>query len=186
MTRKKVMNDKVLESFLEAQNREGLELARESDLLELYPQGVPPVQCWIARYRCQGLVTDRHGHVSVADDFAVGIYFPDDYLRRAHPAEVLTWLHPSRPHHPNVASAEELPLICIGRMSPGMSLVEILYQIFEIITYGKVTMRESDALNKAACRWARQHSHLFPIDRRPLKRQRMRIRVNAREEANPK
>ena len=102
MTRK-VMSDKVLESFLEAQNREGLELARQSDLLDLYPQGTAfPAQCWIARFRCKGLVTTRHGHVSLADDFAVGIYFPDDYLRRAHPAEVLTWLHPSRPHHPNV------------------------------------------------------------------------------------
>jgi hypothetical protein len=98
-------------------------------------------------------------------------------------------LYPSRPYHPNIAPAEELPLICIGRMSPGMSLVEILYQIHEIINYTKVTMREADALNKPACRWARQHSHLFPIDRRPLKRQRMRIQVNerrAREEAKPK
>jgi malate synthase len=183
MTRK-VMNDKVLESFLEAQNREGLALARESDILDLYPQGITPVQCWIARFRCKGLVTTRDGQVSEADDFAVGIYFPDDYLRRAHPAEVLTWLNPSRPHHPNVSP--DLPLICIGRMSPGMGLVEILYQVFEIITYGKVTMNERDALNKAACRWARQNTHLFPIDKRPLKRQRMQIQVNAREEVKPK
>jgi hypothetical protein len=186
MTLKKVMNDKVLESFLEAQNREGLELARQSDLLELYPQGVPPVQCWIARYRCQGLVTDQDGHVSVADDFAVGLFMGDDYLRRAHPAEVLTWLHPSRPYHPNIASGEGLPLICIGRMSPGMSLVEILYQVYEIITYAKVTMNEANSLNKAACRWARQHAHLFPIDKRPLKKQRIRIQVNTGEEAKTK
>ena len=67
-----------------------------------------------------------------------------------------------------------------------MGLVEILYQIFEIITYGKVTMNEADALNKDACRWARRHTQLFPIDKRPLKRQRSHIQVNARAEAESK
>lgn len=179
MTRKAI-NDKVLERFLEAQNREGLGLARESDLLEIYPQGTPPVQCWVARFRCKGLVTDRYGHIAEADDFAVGIYFPNDYLRRVNPVEVLTWLNPSRPYHPNIAGGG-LPLICVGRITPGMGLVELLYQIFEMITYRKVTMSERDALNRAACRWARHHTQLFPIDRRPLKRRRMHIQVRAGE-----
>ena len=178
------MKDKILKSFLEAQNREGLELARESDLLELYPQGSRPFRCWIARFRCKGLVLTRQGKVSEANDFAVAIYFPDDYLRRAHTAEVLTWLTPGNVFHPNCSP--DLPLICIGRMSPGMRLVEILYQVYEIITYRKITMNEGNALNKPACRWARQHTGLFPIDERPLKRQFMHIQVNAREEANRK
>lgn len=178
MTRK-LMNDKVLESFLAAQNREALELSQESDLLEIYPQGNPPVQCWVARFRCKGLVIDRYGHVSTADDFAVGIHFPEDYLRRANPVQVLTWLNPSRPYHPNIA--KDLPLICCGRITPGMGLVDIIYQIFEMITYRKVTMNERDALNKEACRWARHHTKLFPVDTRPLKRQRMHIQVKARE-----
>jgi hypothetical protein len=178
------MNDKILESFLEAQNREGLELARQSDLLELYPQGNRPFRCWIARFRCRGLVLTREGEVSEADDFAVAIYFPDDYLRRAHTAEVLTWLTPGNIYHPNCSL--DLPLICIGKMGPGMALVEILYQVFEIITYTKVTMNERNALNKPACRWARQNAELFPIDERPLKRQPMHIQVNARGEGNPK
>lgn len=181
----RLMNDKILERFLEAQNREGLELARESDLLEIYPQGNQlPVQCWIARFRCKGIVIDHHGHVLEADDFAVGIHFPDDYLRRANPAEVLTWLKPSRPHHPNIS--RDLGLICCGRISPGMGLVEILYQIFEMITYRKVTMNEGDALNKAACRWARRHTQLFPLDKRPLKRRLMHIQVKAGEKGSPK
>jgi len=179
----KVMKDKILESFLEAQNREGLELAGESDLLELYPQGSRPFRCWIARFHCKGLVLSNQGKVSEADDFAVAIYFPDDYLRRAHTAEVLTWLTPGNVFHPNVA--RDLPLICIGRMSPGMGLVDILYQVYEIITYRKITMNERNSLNKPACRWARQNTDLFPIDERPLKRQPVQIQVNGREEVNP-
>jgi hypothetical protein len=50
-----------------------------------------------------------------------------------------------------------------------MSLVDLLFQCFEVITYQKVTMREDDALNHAACAWAREHQQRFPIDRRPLK-----------------
>ena len=51
-----------------------------------------------------------------------------------------------------------------------MSLVDILYQMFEIITYTKYTPREDDSLNKACCSWARDNQYRFPIDRRPLKR----------------
>ncbi len=185
MTRK-VMSDKVLESFLEAQTREGMDLARQSDLLDLHPQGIPPVQAWIARFRCKGLVTTPDGEVAEADDFAVGIYFPDDYLRRANPAEVLSWLNPSHPYHPNISASPGLPLICIGRMWPGMGLVEILYQVFEIISYGRVTVNERDALNKPACRWARKNMHLFPVDKRPLKRKRMQTEVKAGREVNPR
>ncbi len=183
---RKVMKDKVLESFLVAQNREGLELADQSGLLDLYPQGIPPVQCWIARFRCKGLVTTPEGEVAEADDFAVGIYFPDDYLRRVNPAQVLTWLNPSRPHHPNISPSECWPVICVGRMWPGMGLVEILYQLFEIITYRKVTMNEQDALNRPACSWARKNTHLFPIDPRPLKTEGMRFQANAKGEVTRK
>jgi hypothetical protein len=178
-----VRNDKVLEGFLEAQNQAGLELARESDLLELIPQGAPPFQSWLARFRCKGLVRTQDGQVAEADDFLVGIFFPADYLRRAHPSEVLTWLNPEKPWHPNIAL--DVPLVCIGRMSPGMGLVEILYQVFEVITYQKVTMNEGNALNKDACSWARHNTHLFPVDKRPLKKQRLHIQVNTREQAVP-
>ena len=43
-------------------------------------------------------------------------------------------------------------------------------QIHEIVTWQKVTMREDDALNHAACQWARANRARFPVDSRPLKR----------------
>jgi hypothetical protein len=159
--------DPVYEAFLTRQHAEGMALARESDLLELEPLGGPPPCRYLARFRCTGLVRPPSGRVREADRFEVGIWFPSDYLRRAEPWQVLTWLGPRGVFHPNISAS--LPAICVGRLKPGTWLVDLLYQCFEIITYQKVTMREDDALNPAACAWAREHQQLFPVDRRPLK-----------------
>jgi hypothetical protein len=159
--------DAVYEAFLARQYDEGMALARESDLLDLEPlDGTSPCR-YIARFRCTGLVRPPHGKVLETDRFDVGIWFPSDYLRRAEPWQVLTWLGPRFVFHPNIS--DRMPLICVGRLKPGTWLVDLLYQCFEIISYQKVTMREDDALNPAACAWAREHQQLFPIDRRPLK-----------------
>jgi hypothetical protein len=171
----RVFNDKIFQGFLEAQHKEGIALAHESDLLDLSAQGHPPYQCWIAEFHCKGFIRNKDGEVSETNDFRVRIYFPDDYLRRCNPMETLTWLKPKSIWHPNISS--KVPLICIGRMTPGTTLVDILYQVFEVITYNKVTMVESDALNTEACRWARLNTHRFPIDNRPLKRRRLNLLV---------
>ena len=160
------MQDAILGSFLAKQLEAGLALAESSDLLELLPLGPAPVQRYLVRLHCKGLVRGRSGAVVEADRFEVGIRFPLDYLRRAHPAEVFTWLSPFHAFHPNILA----PFICVGRLAPGTSLVDLIYQVFEIVTYAKVTMREDDALNKDACAWARSHLARFPVDRRPLKR----------------
>ena len=60
------------------------------------------------------------------------------------------------------------PFICPGRIVPGMSLVDLLYQVYEILTYQKLTTH--DALNREAAAWARANQGRFPTDRRPLKR----------------
>jgi len=160
------MNDVILESFLASQLEAGLALAASSDLLELVPLDAPPVRRYLVDLRCKGLVRDPSGAVSEADHFQVGIRFPDDYLRHVRPAEVVTLFGPPNTFHPNVAA----PFMCLGRLVPGTSLVDLIYQVFEILTYGKVTMREDDALNRDACAWARGNLDRFPIDRRPLKR----------------
>lgn len=159
--------DPVYEAFLARQYEEGMALAAASDLLDLVPLGGPPPDRYIARFGCTGLVRRPNGSVGEAGRFEVGIWFPSDYLRRAEPWQVLTWLGPREVFHPNISA--RLPLICVGRLKPGSWLVDLLYQCFEIITYQKVTMREDDALNAAACSWSREHQQRFPVDRRPLK-----------------
>lgn len=167
----------VMNGFLSRQLEDGLKLASASDLLHLLPMPdaeFPPYR-YLARFRCKGLVTAPDGDVVEADCFDVGIQFPEDYLRIAEPSRVLTWLYPENVWHPNIFGPARA--ICVGRMAPGTPLVDLLYQIFEIISYRKVTMREDDALNRACCQWARQNMTRFPVDSRPLKRRAVDLAI---------
>jgi hypothetical protein len=167
------MTDKILDCFLQCQFEQGMALARESDLLELFPRNGPPVTRYAARFHCNGLVRNGNGPVQRVSGFEVGIWLPPSYLRKVDPIEVLTWLGPPHVFHPNIRA----PFICVGRLTAGTPLVDILYQVFEVITYNKVTVREDDALNRDACVWARQNMDQFPIFRGPLKRRRIRLHV---------
>ncbi len=131
---------------------------------------------FLATFRCLGMVRLADGSIEEANYFQAGIWFPPDYLRRADPFEMLRWFGPPNIWHPNIS--DTMPLICVGRLTPGMSLVDILYQIFELITFNKFTSLENDCLNKACCSWARQHQHRFPVDRRPLKRRPLNLEVS--------
>jgi hypothetical protein len=120
-------------------------------------------------------VRTASGDVTEANRFAVGIAFPHDYLRRADPFQVLTWLGPRNVFHPNIS--DRAPFICVGRIAPGMPLVDLIYQLHEIITFNKATVCEDDALNHDACAWARHNQHRLPVDTRPLKRRRLEFTV---------
>jgi len=168
--------DKVLEGFLSKQFDAGMALAAQSDLFDLMPLDPPPlVRRYLACFHCTGLVRAASGEIVEANQFAVGIAFPDDYLRRAEPSQVLTWLSPQTAFHPNIS--DRGPFICVGRMGPGTTLVDLLYQIHEIITFNKATVDERNALNFDACQWARTHADRLPVDRRPLKRRRIDFSV---------
>jgi hypothetical protein len=154
--------DAILRLFLETQQREGMRLAAESDLLALHALDL---QRYVAEFSCRGLARDVHGAVREHDRFVVGIRFPESYLRIVNPAELLTWLGPREIWHPNVRP----PFVCLGRIAPATPLVDLLHRCFELITFENVTMREDDALNREACAWARRNRERFPIDRRPIK-----------------
>jgi len=160
--------DKIFDAFLWRQYEEGMALADASDLLDLVPFPGEPPEAYLATFHCKGLVRAARADITIAERFEVAIKFPADYLRRAESFEVLRWVGPREVFHPNIS--DKAPVICIGKLVPGTSLVDIVYQCFEIITYNKVTMREDDALNHDACMWARNNQHRFPIDTRPLKR----------------
>jgi hypothetical protein len=170
------MTDQIFDAFLQRQRDEALGLAAASDLVHVLP--LPPrvpSDRYLVAFDCMGLVQEAPGRIVDADHFEVGVWFPADYLRTADPFHVLTWLGPRSVWHPNIAA--DAPVICVGRLTPGTSLVDLIYQVFEIITWNKVTMREDDALNRAACQWARSHRDRLPIDRRPLKRRTLDLHV---------
>jgi hypothetical protein len=155
--------DAIVKLFLETQSREAMQLAAHSDLLEL--SALDP-QRYLARFLCRGLVRDPDGEVREHDEFTVGIWLPESYLRVVNPAEILTWLEPQEVWHPNIRP----PFVCLGKIAPGTPLVDLLHRCYELITFDNVTMREDDALNRPACAWARRNRERFPVDSRPIKR----------------
>jgi hypothetical protein len=165
--------DPIFRAFLDRQAEEGRALAQSSDILDL--ECLPTGQHFIAHFACRGLVKELDNKVQEADSFLVGVFFGADYLRTVNPFETLTLLTPPNTYHPNVAFGA--PFICVGHIAPGMPLVDLLYQVYEILTYQKLTPREDDALNKECCRWARANQQRFPIDRRPLKRRSLALEV---------
>ena len=173
-------HDHRFSQFLEQQHEEGMPLAAASDRVDLRPLGTAsiraasinaestntaPINTYLAHFNCTGLVR-QNGEVFEQSDFVVGICFPDAYLSHFDTARVLSWCAPNEIWHPNI----RMPFACAGNMQPGTSLVDLLFQIHEMITYQNVEMREHNALNKEACAWARNNTHRFPVDRRPLKR----------------
>jgi hypothetical protein len=155
--------DDILKLFLETQQREAMQLAAESDLLELV---VVDSQHYVATFRCRGLVRNAAGEVREHDRFTLGIWLPDTYQRIVNPAEILTWFEPSEVWHPNIRP----PFVCLGKIAPNTRLVDLLHRCFELITFENVGMREDDTLNPPACAWARRNRERFPVDRRPIKR----------------
>lgn len=156
--------DRILAAWLEAQREQAMALAEASDLLVLRPLDR---QLFLARFHCKGLVRADDGAVREANRFEIAYWFAEGYLRRVErPLEVLTWLGPREILHPNVKP----PLCCVGPIAPGTPLVDLLYRTYELISYQNVMPDESDALDRAACQWARHNQHRFPVDDRPLKR----------------
>ena len=168
-------SDAIYQRFMERQRIEGMALSESSDILRLHiPPMAPPH--FVAEYFCKGLIRDTAGEIKEANRFQVGIWFPADYLRRADPFEMLRMFTPGV-WHPNISP--DLPLICTGHITPGTPLVDILFQVFEILAYMKYTPVEKNSLNPLACSWARENQDRFPIDRRPLKRRALNLEVKS-------
>lgn len=164
--------DETLAGFLEAQNEQGLELARRSPLLELEPCGGTRPDRWVARFACRGLVRGPAGEAMEAEGFAVGVWFPEDYLRVVNPFECVTLLAPPgapRAFHPNIGPGPGgRDYVCIGHLVPGTPLVDVVLQCFEIFAWQNATFVERNALNREACAWARNNLARLPIDRRTI------------------
>lgn len=155
------MHDVILHDFLEHQTREGLELASQTDLIDVEPLDGPPTQRYDVIMRCRGLtrVSDR---IVECDFWTAHIVFADNHLRRIDPVRLITLL-PS-PHHPNCFASR----VCLGTGTyAGKPLVEIIYDLFALITFQRFAAH--DGIDPAVCAWARSNVSRFPIDPRPLK-----------------
>ncbi|UCH83228.1 MAG: hypothetical protein JSW50_12295 [Candidatus Latescibacterota bacterium] len=166
------MKDLILTSFLEQQEIEAMELDRDSDIVHIEPIGPRPTQKYLVEYRCKGLVRTRKG-VEEAKKFCVGFYFPPDYLHRVVGYEVVTLLWPAGCWHSNV----RFPYICPGRLAPGTPLVDLILQVYAIITFNNITIQENEAMRPEASAWARRNMHRFPLENRPLRRRKVELQI---------
>lgn len=134
----------------------------------LGPETEEPPTHYLARFSCGGLVRNPDGSVRTASDWLVGIRFSDDYLRRVRPFEVVTFIGPESVWHPNIAGRKHA--ICIGNVTAGTALLDLVYQVWEIVSWNR--FRLDDCLDPAAAAWARDPANRsrFPVDTRPLKR----------------
>ena len=156
------MHDEIREAWLQQQFHEAMSCARHSDILDLAPVGGKPPYRYLARFRCAGLALVDDA-VTVIDEHLVGIRFPADYQRTScDPGQVLTWLEPVAAFAPNIRA----PFCCVGHIPPGMPLLSLLQQLYQMISWQRFTPDEGDALNPRACRWARLNLDRLPIDRR--------------------
>ena len=93
---------------------------------------------YLVCFNCPTLVNEQ-GAIIEKTGFAALIRFPKDYLRCVpNPAQLVALLSPQNTYHPNVAP----PFLCLGNISPGTSLCELVFQIFEILTFQKLTPNE--------------------------------------------
>lgn len=168
------MGDKIRDGFLEQQFLEATALADASDCLELSPLDGQPPERYIAQFSAQGLVRAPQGEVEEHGQFHVGLWMPGDYLRRVDAARVLTYLGPSPwPWHPNIRP----PFICV-HLRPATPLVDLLYTCFELWTW-TLFYTGDGGLNPEAASWALSRPEgTFPVDRRPLKRRKLGLRVD--------
>lgn len=157
--------DAIFRNFLERQHEEGMALAAASDVLELMPLPGDPISRYIAVFRGKWITQEPDGHLGTAPLVAIGIQFPADYLRSIEASRVVSILDPLNLFHPNIRGV----FVCLGRMTPGTGLVDLIYQSFELLCFHKFSSH--DSLSEEAAQWTRNaEPQRFPIDRRPLRR----------------
>ena len=148
------MNE-VNEAFLLGQLMGIDTLCKSSDRLFSSPygfsEGGAPTS-YIFRLTCRSPVK-VDGVIQIAErEHLICVAMPDDYLQIAHdPGHILCLLEPRTLFHPNIIG----PMICIGDIAPATPVVDILVRTYEVLTCQRINMREKEALNHAACEWAR-------------------------------
>jgi len=155
--------DPIFDSFLDDQQREAQALADASDILTLHRLDA---QRYVAEFACRTLVRRGDQEVAETTGATVGIHLHDGYLREPNPVLVISWFGPRDIWHPNIAA----PLACIGEIRRGEPLTDLLYRCYEVASYQNYGTLEYDALNRAACVWARHNAERLPVDDRPLRR----------------
>ena len=156
--------DAVTRDFLMESHRELMQRRGGGGLVDWASLGraVP----WLYRlsFTTCGLVRDDEGRVEPVERHVIALRFLPDYLRRADRFEMLRYLEPRGPYHPNICP--RTGAICL-EIYPGEPLMEILESLHDLLRWRLRQLAEQDALNPDACSYGRQTVH-HPLDERGL------------------
>ncbi|MFZ1319918.1 MAG: ubiquitin-conjugating enzyme E2 [Ignavibacteria bacterium] len=109
--------------------------------------------------------------LEIITEHQIEIYLHIDYPRLKPQSYIMTKIF-----HPNFRMASPND-ICIGDYwASGETLVDIIYQVGEMITYK--TYNVTSPLNGIAAKWAKENSEVFPIDNVNLRQGEVEIHFN--------
>lgn len=181
----------IFNSFLADSFKKGMEIARESDILEILhdPASNPPWRYLLVFKGMEYLLRTHSGIVeAVTGSVPVEVRFPPDYLLTADPGLSLRiaimldpwtlWGPYTSFFHPNYDPLTGA--ICLGaRFAPGTPLPALIFHVYTIITYENYSVDERNCLDPTAARYLREHPEAVASLRvNPLRRRQGRFRVS--------
>ncbi|MBS1550974.1 MAG: hypothetical protein JST15_02760 [Bacteroidetes bacterium] len=134
---------------------------------------IPPERYFVNFKNVKGLrlISDASGEkkeLQIVTEHKIEIYLHSDYPRFKPQCNLLTGAF-----HPNFRMASPND-ICIGDYwASGETIVDIIYQVGEMITYQNYNV--SSPLNGIAAKWAKENIELFPIDNVNLRQAEIEI-----------
>jgi len=176
----KSAHDDVQEAYPFSFFTEGFDsLEDNSDGKDKHHLSKAPDQFLVRLDKINHLIKDHHSGQIQLIKATVNFYihFPMDYLRSVDPylyLRVVTVLHPDF-FHPNIRIPQGW--VCLGHnFQPGTPLADLIYHLYEIVTYQNTTVDERDAYNTEACRYLRLHKTM-KISAPPLFRKDLKLNV---------
>jgi ubiquitin-protein ligase len=119
--------------------------------------GMPP-EIYRITYNLRGLFVSGSGEILERDTHLLEVNLSLGYPRRAPACRMLTPVF-----HPNFDDS----MVCIGDFwAASEGLDDLIIRIGRMIAYQEYNTKSP--LNGLAAKWASQHTHLLPIDPRPI------------------
>lgn len=143
---------------------------------------VPPERYFVFYKNIKGLrLMQEEGsenkELQIVKEHKIEIYLHADYPRLKPQCNFLTGAF-----HPNFRMASPND-ICIGDYwASGETLVDIIYQIGEMITFQ--TYNIASPLNGIAAKWAKENINMFPLDNVNLRQGEIEINLTEKEETH--